>query len=83
LLVARVQGAMGSGLLNAGLGNSLSKKLQQALSALATGRVAVCKSNLRAFINEVTSLVSEGMLASSEGAPFIATAEALLRALGS
>jgi hypothetical protein len=66
------------GVLNSGQGNSLSVKLDHALSALNSGQNKVAQNVLGAFINETTGLVNGRVLSSSQGDQLISPANAII-----
>jgi FIMAH domain-containing protein len=66
------------GVLNAGQGNSLVGKLQDAQAALDAGDTQTAVEHLNAFINEVDALRNAGILDSSQAGILIAMAQAVI-----
>jgi hypothetical protein len=69
------------GQLNGGQGNSLIKKIDSVNSFLDKGNVVGAVNTLNAFINQVNSLIAEGVLLAEEGQPLIDAADSLLSLL--
>jgi hypothetical protein len=71
LLIEDIQDLVEAGLLNQGQGNSLVVKLQGAIDNLDRGKTKVAVNQITAFINEVTSLIDEGVLSAENGQALI------------
>ena len=71
-----------AGALNGGQANSLISKLENAQASLDRGRVNAAINQLNAFINEVMSLVADGVLDPAEGEALIAAARNVISDLG-
>jgi hypothetical protein len=69
------------GILNAGQANSLRVKLAAADKSLEKGKNGTAINQLNAFINEVWSLVAEGVLPPEEGELLIGLAEDIILAI--
>ena len=67
LLIGDVYNLVDSGMLNQGQGNSLVVKLQNALVHLAKDNPKNTCNLLKAFSNQVNSLIGEGVLSSEDG----------------
>lgn len=78
----QVQTLLSAGSINPGQANSLTAKLQQIVNALNQGKTHAACNQLNAFINEVTSLIGNGVLTSAEGQPLIDAAVNIERLLG-
>ncbi|HEY3128954.1 MAG TPA: hypothetical protein VGL91_05810, partial [Acidobacteriota bacterium] len=78
----QVQALVKTGTLNQGQGNSLTTKLAQILDSLNQGKTKTACNQLQAFINEVNSLVSEGVLPSGQAQPLIDAATNIRNTLG-
>ncbi|MFC1794153.1 cadherin-like domain-containing protein [Planctomycetota bacterium] len=78
----KVTDLVDTGALNDGQGNSLTSKLDKIVEKLEKGRVNVVCNLLQAFINEVNSLISEGVLLPGEGQPLIEKAKNIMAELG-
>ncbi len=82
VLMGDVAALVATGALNNGQGNALGAKLRAALRSLDRGQTNAACNQLRAFINQVTDLIAEGVLGAAEGQPLIDTATAIRAALG-
>jgi VCBS repeat-containing protein len=72
-----------AGALNPGQGKSLiAGKLDQAIAKMKAGQTKIACNLYQAFINEVNSLIEEGVLLVSEGQPLIEKAENIMEELG-
>jgi hypothetical protein len=80
-LIDDVGELVASGTINSGQGNSLVSKLETAIKQLERGNVRVAINLLEAFINEVNSTISSGVLTPAEGQPLIDQANAIIVAL--
>ena len=78
LLKGDVSALQSSGALSAGQASSLRSKLDAALAALAKGNKTVAINNLQAFVNQLNSLVTEGVLTPVQAQPLIAEAQAVI-----
>jgi hypothetical protein len=67
LLIEDVEELVAAGILNQGQGNALIVKLQGALEQLNKDKPMVAINRLGAFINQVYSLVDEGVLSPAQG----------------
>jgi probable HAF family extracellular repeat protein len=67
LIIDYVDSLVGTGVLNAGQGNSLSTKLDNILRHLDKDNLDAACNLLQAFINQVQSLTSDGELAQEQG----------------
>jgi hypothetical protein len=72
--------ALMPGTLDSGQGNALISKLQEAIRKIDRGNVAAI-NQLQAFINQVNSLISDGVLTAAQGQPLIDTANDIIAAL--
>jgi len=70
-----------SGALNEGEANSLASKLRNAIAKLDEGKTNTAAAMLNAFVNQVSSLISDGVLTPSEGQPLIDAARAVIARL--
>ncbi|UCD51956.1 MAG: cadherin-like domain-containing protein [Phycisphaerales bacterium] len=77
-----VNDLLGTGALNAGQASSLTFKLNQAIAKIQAAKTKVACNLLKAFINEVNSLISDGVLSSSDGQPLIDKANNIRAELG-
>ncbi len=76
-LIMEIEALREAGVLNDGQANSLITKLENAIINLDKGKSKTALNNLNAFMNEVQSLVDEGVLTPEEGQSLIAAAEAI------
>ena len=76
-LIDEVAALRDAGILNNGQANSLIVKLENAIKNLDKGKAKTTLNNLNAFMNEVQSLIDEGVLTPEEGQSLIAAAEAI------
>jgi hypothetical protein len=74
----QVDGLVAGGTLTAGQGNALTSKLQQAKAKIQQGQITAAVSLLNAFINQVNSLIADGLLSAADGALLIAAANDIL-----
>ena len=65
-----------------GQGNSLIVKLQAALQQLDKGNTKTAANQLKAFTNEVDSMIKTGKLTPEQGQPLIDGANAVIAQLG-
>jgi hypothetical protein len=77
-LIHEVQQLVDGGSLNQGQGNSLIVKLEGALEKLDRGQPKPAANQLGAFVNEVDSLIDEGVLTPEEGQPLIDAAQSII-----
>src|SRR5207244_2951145 len=70
-LITSVQALIDAGALNKGQGNSLITKLDHVIESLNRGKKSAACGQLGAFINEVTSLINNGVLTPAQGQPLI------------
>jgi hypothetical protein len=70
-----------SGALNDGQANALISKLQSAMAALQNGNTTPARNKLKAFINQVTTLVADGVLSAADGQALVDEANAILAGL--
>ena len=82
VLVASVTDLVDAGDLNEGQGNALTTKLEGAIEKLDQGGVIAALNKLQAFINQVNSLIEEGVLSPENGELLIGQAEAVVAELG-
>ena len=80
-LIEQVQ-ALIPGSLNGGQGNALIAKLEAAIRQLERGNVATAINQLESFINQVSALISGGILPPEEGQSLIDAANEIIAALG-
>ena len=62
-----VETLVNTGSLNKGQGNALTKKLEGVLKQLAKGKNKTATNQLQATLNQVQSLVADGVLTPAEG----------------
>jgi len=79
-LIVQVQ-ALVPGTLNGGQGNALIAKLEAAIRQLDRGNVATAINQLESFVNQVSALISGGVLPAAEGQPLIDAANGIIAAL--
>ncbi len=77
-----VEDLVGQGVLNGGQGNSLMSKLEAVVASLANGKTNAACGQLNAFVNQVISLVDEGVLSAAEGQALVDFATAAMINLG-
>lgn len=70
-LIGDIQNLVNAGILNQGQGNSLIVKLQHALVHLAKDNPRNACNLIRAFSNQVNSLVEESVLSPEDGGPLL------------
>jgi probable HAF family extracellular repeat protein len=80
-LIERVEALIGDGTLNAGQGNSLIGKLEQAIEALDQGRAGKATTMLEAFVHEVRAFRNARILEAAEADLMIAIAEAAIASI--
>jgi hypothetical protein len=71
------------GTLNQGQSNALQAKLDNAKQKLANGQENAALNLLEAFINQVESLMADGILTAADGAALIDQAEAIIQSIQS
>jgi hypothetical protein len=76
-LIKEIEALREAGVLNNGQANSLIVKLENAIISLDRGKAKMALNNLKAFMNEVESLIDERVLTQEEGQSLIAAAEAI------
>ncbi len=81
-LIAQVRALVDASVLNGGQGNALIAKLEAAIQQLERGNIATAINQLESFVNQVSALISGGVLPPEEGQPLIEAANAILAALG-
>ena len=81
-LADMVLGLKAAGAVNAGQANSLLVKINQIVSTLQQNKNNVACNLLKAFVNEVNSLVATGVLSSAQAAPLLAKAANLMAERG-
>lgn len=81
LLIADVQGLVGSGALTQQQGNGLIAKLEEATKVLEKQNVNPAIRKLGDFIDQVESYVMNGKLTLAEGQPLIDAANAIMQSL--
>jgi hypothetical protein len=77
-----VNNLLSSNILSQGNANSLSKKLDTALTSLNGGNQQAACGQLAAFINEVNANVKSGKLTQQQAQPLIDAANAVRTQLG-
>jgi pullulanase len=77
LLKGDVTALSNSGALNKGQANSLLSKLDSSLAQLRLGNTAGAGARLRSFVNQVKSLVGEGVLTPTQARPLITEGKAI------
>jgi hypothetical protein len=82
LIIDQVEDLADAGVLNDGQANSLIRKLENAQASLERGRVNAAVNQLNAFVNEVMSLVADGILEPAEGQALIDAARNVIDDLG-
>jgi hypothetical protein len=75
---SKVAALQADGALNAGQAHALTVKLDHAIARLGEGRVPPAIGILRAFIEQLSDLVAEGVLTGAQAQPLIALAEDVL-----
>ncbi len=78
LIITKVHDLMSSGKLNNGQANSITVKLDRATSYLNAGDTKKAINELNAFINEVNSYITNGILLSIDGQPLIDESKAII-----
>ena len=68
--------------VNPGQGNALIAKLEAAIQQLEQGHVAAAINQLNSFVNQVSGMVSSGILLPAEGQPLLDAANAIIAGLG-
>ncbi|MBP1634773.1 MAG: repeat-containing protein, partial [Acidobacteria bacterium] len=81
-LADMVLGLKAAGAVNAGQANSLLVKINQIVSTLQQNKNNVACNLLKAFVNEVNSLVATGVLSPAQAAPLLAKAANLMAERG-
>lgn len=82
IIIEDVLDLVDAGVLNAGQGNALISKLENAIAKIEDGQTNAAVNQLQAFINQVMSLEEEGILTTGQAAALIAAAEDVLATLG-
>jgi hypothetical protein len=77
ILAAMVQQLVDDGSLGAGVGNSLTRILENLARSLEQGRIMSACGQLTAFINEVQALILSGRLTPESGQPLLDGANSL------
>jgi len=77
-LIKEVQILVDMGILNLGQGNAFISKLDLALLKIDNGNFRVARNILIAFINQVNSYITEGILTEEEGQELILAAEDII-----
>jgi hypothetical protein len=77
-LIHEVEQLVVAEVLNQGQGNSLIVKLEGAIKKLDEGKNKSAVNKLNAFINEVISLIEEGVLTPEDGQPLIDAANSII-----
>src|SRR2546422_6594081 len=79
-LIEQVQGLVSAGVLNHGQGQSLTTKLDAALTRMSTNPCTAIHI-LNAFMNEVNGHISAGLLTADQGQPLLDSAKAIIAQL--
>ncbi|MCK4975907.1 MAG: DUF3372 domain-containing protein, partial [Anaerolineales bacterium] len=82
-LIDQIKDLVEDGVLNAGQGNSLIVKLDQALKQLDDGKSKQAIKAMNAFINQVNSLYMEGVLPEETAAQLVKDAEFIIASIES
>ncbi len=82
LLRSSVEGLVAAGVLNGGQGNALLAKLKAAERQMQIGRNQTAASQIEAFVHQVESFVSTGVLTSDQAFGLLQDARGILDALG-
>ena len=82
VIIGAIEDLLADGKLNGGQANSLISKLENVQSKIERGQVSAAINQLLAFVNEVESLVAEGVLGASDGAALIEAARNVIAGLG-
>ncbi len=77
-LRAQVDALEAAGALNAGQAGALRNHLDNAERALTDGHLCAARASLRAFRQQVTNFVADGVLSDAEGAPLLEGADLAL-----
>jgi hypothetical protein len=80
-LQAMIEGLYTHGTLNGGQTNSLMKKLEHSMDSVDHAKTKVAYNTVAAFINEVQSLISAGVLTPVLGQPLLSAAALLSQSL--
>ena len=80
-LIIIIQDMVNAGIINAGQGNALITKLNQALNKLEKGQTKVAINNLNAFINQVTGLMYGGKIPEEQANAMIEATYAIIEEL--
>jgi hypothetical protein len=78
----QVQSLVDSGVLKTGVGNALTRKLDDAIGHLEKDNPHAASQNLGNFIDQINSLVNSGRLSGEDGDELIAMAQAVIDWLG-
>ena len=81
VIITEIEDLVDSGVLNNGLGVSLTKKLEAAINLINKGNLIAATKQLNAFIKQVNALVLSGNLSVEEGQRLIALAQEIIDAL--
>src|SRR2546428_10567155 len=79
-LIDQVQGLVSAGVLNHGQGQSLTTKLNAALTRMSTNPCTAIHV-LNAFMNEVNAHIKTGLLTAAQGQPLLDSAESVIAQL--
>jgi hypothetical protein len=82
VIIQAIEDMLADGKLNGGQANSLVRKLENVQAKIERGQSDAAINQLMAFINEVESLIAEGVLAASDGAALIEAARNVIAGLG-
>jgi hypothetical protein len=82
-LISYIEELINQGVLNAGQGNSLIVKLDQALKQLEKAKTKQAIKAINAFINEVNSLYMEGVLPEETANQLVEDAEFIIDSIES
>ncbi|MFX1483722.1 MAG: hypothetical protein ACFFCP_11120, partial [Promethearchaeota archaeon] len=77
LIISQIEELVESGVLNAGSGNSLIRKLEAASHLIAMGNLQGAFNKLNDFIDQVNALIRSGKLSEEEGQELIDLIEGL------
>jgi hypothetical protein len=78
LLTQEVTGLVNSGVLNAGVGNALISKLNNAIQSINNGQTNAGDNQISAFIHQVNSLANSGRLTDDQAESLIAAADQII-----
>jgi probable HAF family extracellular repeat protein len=80
-IIDTIAALVASGDLPHGVGNALTAKLEAAIQQLDRGNTRAAANQLTAFINQVESLIAEGLLSAEDGEPLIEAARDILETI--